>query len=269
MTSRNNFRVTISKTVWLVVLSCLLGVSSASAQSWHFGIGAGLKRANAEGDQGLNIDPVGPVLAEIDLDPDDFDDIIQTAIGFAGYATNGKWMVQYMLASIKMGGEPSGTLPDGSATFSSDISFDVTTGHLTVGYTVYRQGRLSVTPFVGMRYLKHDLGIDLSVATAPVTNFSRGVDHSWTDALIGAAFGVNLTPKVNWNTSFDAGFGGSNGTYNFTTAISWRFWKYMSIGPNFSFMAIDYENGEIGDSDWYLYDANEFGWGLGFAFHLK
>ncbi len=73
MISSNNFRVTTSKIVWLVVLSCLLGVSSASAQDWHFGIGTGLVRLNAEGDQGLNIGPVGPVLAKIDLDPDDFD----------------------------------------------------------------------------------------------------------------------------------------------------------------------------------------------------
>ncbi|TDI78500.1 MAG: hypothetical protein E2O79_11595 [Caldithrix sp.] len=28
---------------------------------------------------------------------------------------------------------------------------------------------------------------------------------------------VALSPKVNWSASFDAGFGGSNGTYNFTT----------------------------------------------------
>ena len=266
MTSSNNFRVTTSKIVWLVVLSCLLGVSSASAQDWHFGIGTGLKRANAEGDQGLHTNIAGPVLAEIDLDPDDFDDLIQTAIGGGGYATNGKWMVQFMIASIKMGGDPSGTLPDGITPFTADFSFDVTTGHLTVGYTAYRQGKIAVQPFVGLRYLKHELGADLTVGT---TAISRGVDHNWTDALIGTSLGVALTPKVHWNTSFDAGFGGSNGTFNFTTAISWRFWKYMSIGPNFSFMAIDFENGEIGDSDWYLYDANEFGWGASFMIHLK
>lgn len=269
MTGRKNFHAITGKVALMLVLFCLLGVSSLSAQDWHFGIGTGLKRANAEGDQGLNIAQVGPVLAEIDLDPDDFDDLIQTAIGFGGYATNGKWMVQYMLASIKMGGEPSGTLPDGSATFTSDLSFDVTTGHVTVGYTAYRHGRLSVQPFVGFRYLKHELGADVTVATAPPTAISRSIDHNWTDVLVGAAFGVALTPKVHWNTSFDAGFGGSNGTFNFTTAISWRFWKYMSIGPNFSFMAIDFENGEIGDSDWYLYDANEFGWGASFLIHLK
>ncbi len=178
-------------------------------------------------------------------------------------------MVQYFWASIKMGGEPSGTLPDGSATFTSDLSFDVTTGFLTLGYTAYRQGRLSVQPFVGFRYLKHELGADVTVATAPPTDISRSVDHNWTDVLVGAAFNVALSPKVHWSASFDAGFGGSNGTYNFATGISWRFWKYMSIGPNFSFMAIDFENGEIGDSDWYLYNANEFGWGASFMIHLK
>lgn len=269
MTSSNNLHTTVSKMALMVVLSCLLGVSSASAQDWHFGIGTGLVRMNAQGDQGLNIAGVGPILADVDLDPDDFDDLIQTAIGFGGYATNGKWMVQYMFASIKMGGEPSGTLPDGSATFTSDLSFDVTTGHLTVGYTAYSQGKLSVQPFIGVRYLKHELGADVTVATAPPTDISRSVDHNWTDVLVGTAINVALAPKVNWSTSFDAGFGGSNGTFKFATGISWRFWKYMSIGPTFSFMAIDFENGEIGDSDWYLYDANEFGWGASFMFHLK
>ncbi len=266
MNGNKNFHAITGKMALMLVLSCLLGVSSVGAQGWHFGIGTGLLRMNAEGHQGLNINPIGPVLAEIDLDPDDFDDLIDTAIGFGGYATNGKWMVKYSLASIKLVAEPSGTLPGGSA-FTSQFSFDITTGHLTVGYTAYNQGRLSVQPFIGVRYLKHELGADVTVATAPP--LSRSVDHNWTDVLVGAALNVALSPKVNWSASFDAGFGGSNGTYNFTTGISWRFWKYMSIGPNFSFMAVDFENGEMSDSDWYLYDTNEFGWGASFVFHLK
>ena len=184
MTGRKNFHAITGKVALMVVLFCVLGVSSASAQDWHFGIGTGLVRMNAQGDQGLNIAGVGPILADVDLDPDDFDDLIQTAIGFGGYATNGKWMVQYMLASIKMGGEPSGTLPGGAA-FTSDLSFDVTTGFLTLGYTAYRQGRLSIQPFVGMRYFKHELGADVSVATAPPTDISASVDHNWTDVLVG------------------------------------------------------------------------------------
>jgi len=269
MKGRKNLRAITGKMVLMLVLSCLLGVSSASAQGWHFGIGTGLKRANAQGDQGWNIPELGPVQLDIELDPDDFDDLIQTAIGFGGYATNGKWMVQFMLASIKMGDEPSGTLPNAGTTFTSDLSFDVTTGHVTVGYTAYRQNRIVVQPFVGLRYFKHELGADLTVATTPPTASSRGFDNNWTDVLVGAALNVALSSKVNWNTSFDAGFGGSNGTFNLTTGISWRFWRYMSIGPNFSFMAIDFENGERGDSDWYLYDANEFGVGANFMIHLK
>ncbi len=256
-----------SKMALMVVLSCLLGVSSASAQGWHFGIGTGLTRMNDQGDIGFHTDIAGPVLAEIDLDPDDFDDLIQTAIGGGGYATNGKWMVKFMLASIKLGDDPSGILPDGITPFTADFSFDMTVGHLTVGYTAYRQGRIVVQPFVGLRYIKHDFGVDLTVGTTPISRGGR--DHNWTDILIGTSFGVALTPKVHWNTSFDAGFGGSNGTFNFATGISWRFWKYMSIGPNFSFMAIDYENDDMGDTDWYFYDSNEFGWGASFLIHLK
>ena len=42
----------------------------------------------------------------------------------------------------------------------------------------------------------------------------------------------------------------------------------MSIGPNVSYTAIEYENGVAGDEDWYLYDANEFGGGISFLFHF-
>jgi hypothetical protein len=79
---------------------------------------------------------------------------------------------------------------------------------------------------------------------------------------------VVIAPKWSWSTNLDAGFGGSNGTFSLSTTVNWRFWKYMSAGPTFIFSAIDYENGEAGDSDWYLYDANEFGWGISVLGHF-
>jgi len=268
MTSSKKFRAITGKMALMVVLCCLLGVSSAGAQEWHFGIGTGLVRLNAKGDEGLNVGQFGPALFDVDLDPDDFSDVMESAIGFGGYITNGKLMIQYFFAQLKLGDDPSGTLQSGE-TASAEWSYDITGGGLTAGYTVYQGGRLAVQPYVGFRYIKHELGVDLTVATAPPTDISSSIDPNWTDVLVGAALDVALSSKLNWSTSFDAGFGGSNGTYSFTTGISWRFWKYMSIGPNFSFVAIDYENGEIGDSDWYLYDVNEFGVGASFLIHLK
>lgn len=251
-------------------LMLLVGATRVSAQSsWHAGIGTGLSRLNAEGDQGLNVGALGPVLAEVDLSPDDFNDLMQSAIGFGGYFTNGKWMVQYKLVQLKLGGEPSGTLQSG-ASYSAEWSFDITTGELKVGYTAYRhpQGKIALQPYGGVRYIKHEVGADLTVVAETTTNVSRGGDQNWTDVLLGTTVNVGLSPKVGWSTSFDVGFGGSNGTFSVATAVSWRPWKYLSLSPNAFFMAIDFENGEPGDTDWYLYDANEFGWGLSFLIHF-
>ncbi len=69
MIFNRNFGMTTMKTALMVALSCLLGASSVSAQKkWHFGIGTGLARLNAQGDQGLNVGQFGPVVIDVDLD---------------------------------------------------------------------------------------------------------------------------------------------------------------------------------------------------------
>ena len=269
MTGSNNFRVTTSKMVWIFVLSCLLGVSSATAQKkWHFGIGTGIMRLNIEGDQGFNLGQFGPVETEVDLDPDDISDLMESAIGGGGYATNGTWMVQASFLKLELAGEPGGTLPSG-ATFTSEVSFELTGGQLTVGHTVYRSGSGTVTvqPYVGVRYLKHEVGADLTSVGQDTTDVSSGFDQNWTDVLLGTSLNVALSKKIGWSTSFDAGFGGSNGTYKVATGISWRVWKFLALRPFAFYTAIDFENGEKGDADWYMYDANEFG--VGFSFLLN
>jgi hypothetical protein len=78
----------------MALVFCIFGSSPSSAQKWHFGLGTGLVRMNVEGDQGLNValGNTGPVQFAVDLSPDDFQDLMQSAIGGGGYATDGKWM---------------------------------------------------------------------------------------------------------------------------------------------------------------------------------
>ena len=64
-----------------------------------------------------------------------------------------------------------------------------------------------------MRYLQHELDADLAIIRETTTDVSRAVDHNWPDVLVGAALNCGLMPKVSWNASLDAGFGGSNGTF--------------------------------------------------------
>jgi hypothetical protein len=251
----------------------LLGVSNVNAKKWYVGLGTGFTFMNTQGDMGLNVGSFGPVKAEVDLDPSDFNDLMETGFGLGGYATDGTWMIKYAFGKLKLGGEPTGSLPAGvgGGTFAADFFFEITGAEVTVGYTAYRSKsmKFSFTPYAGTRYLKHELGAGLSITQgANTVAAERGIDNNWTDVLVGASIGYVMSPKWTWSASADAGFGGTEGTYSFKTGLSWKALKHLSVIPNFKYSAIEAVNGEMGDSDWYLYDANEFGAGLNIMYHF-
>lgn len=271
MNNNVKLRTSIKTTVLILFTVFLIDVPLASADDLYWGIGTGLVRQNAEGDQGLNINQFGPLIAPIDLSPDDFADITESAIGFGGYFTNGQWIVKYKLAKVKMGSDAKTTLAEGQ-TVKGDFFFDLTIGEITYGYTVWRSQnrKLSLTPYAGIKYLKHDLGVDLKVTEGTTTTNIKiaSAENNWTDFVIGTDFNVTFSPKLSLNSSVNAAFGGSEGIFSFNTGLSWRIWKIFSIGPTFSYSAIEVKNGKPGDTDFYIYDANEFGFGLSFLFHF-
>lgn len=265
----------------IVRVSCLAGMAlvlmggaPSYAQVWHFGLGTGFSFMNIEGDQGFNIINVGPVQYGVDLNPDQINDVLESAFGLAGYATDATWMVQYSFGHFVLGGESQTALPPevGGGTLDYDLAFEVTNAKMTLGRTVYRSQttKFRFTPYLGLRYLKHDISADFVVTQASIPNYIfRGRDWSWTDALIGVGIGYRIIPKLNWSAVGDAGFGGSNGTYYFTTSLTYSPTRHLSLGPNFSYTAIDYENGKKGDADWYIYKADQFGVGLVLAVNFN
>jgi len=257
---------TVTKIVLLTVCAVsLIGASSANAQKkWYFGIGSGFTLMNTKGDQGLNTVLSGPIESEIDMQPSDFNDFTESAFGFGGYATDGMWMITYSYVKLKLGDDPEEDLP-GGGTFTSEFFFETTAGEFTVGYVAMRSKNMKVsfTPYAGVRYIKHELVANLIVTQGPSTiQIMEEIDNNWTDLLLGTSFGIVVSRGVTWSIQADAGFGGSEGTYTFKTGLSWKPTKSLSLGPNFKYSAIEYENGEKGDSDWYFYDANEFGAGI-------
>lgn len=264
----HQFRTVCSAIVAAIAVFLIVGASPCQAQQkWHFGVGTGMTFMNIQGDQGGNIMGYGPATWEIDLDPDEFSDVMESGFGLAGLATDGKWMINYQFASITLGGESSAALPAaiGGGTFNYDLDFDVFNSKLSVGYTAYRSSnfKFAFTPYVGTRYIKHDINLDYSVTQGGTTTSDfRGRDYSWADFLLGTSISYQVGPRVGISASGDAGFGGSEGTFFFSGAMTIKPGKHFAFGPNFSYTAIDYENGEAGDPDWYLYDANEFGVGF-------
>lgn len=260
------------KSTFLALAFCAICTPQLNAQTapWFFGVGTGIARLNSEGDQGVHTNAFGPVQVEFDLAPEDFDDLMQTGFGLGGYATNGAWMLQASLGVLKLGDDPSATLP-GGLQVDSDLFFDIFSAEFTVGYTAYRSpgNGFALRPHLGTRFISHELGADLTITSGGVsTDISRKIEESWVDVLVGTTIDIKLSEKWGWSTVVDAGFGGSEGTYRASTALPWRFARHWSLSPNFSFMAIEYENGTRGDSDWYLYDSNEFSWGLAVMVHF-
>lgn len=242
-----------------VVVAMMASVATAE---WHYGLGTGLTLLNVEGDQGLNTRLVGPVQFDVDLAPDEFNDLIETAYGVGGYATDGQWVIRFTTGFLELRDGASTTLASG-VRVGAELYQEVTLGELSVGYTMHRTEKLSVTPYLGVRYTEHELGAELDITTAAGTSSAdRSVDHDWTDARVGVAVDVPLAEKWIWGSSVEAGFGGSDGTYQANTGVTWMFATHWATRVGFNYLAIDFEEGSRGDDDWYLYDADEFGWGL-------
>lgn len=259
------------KTSIISLALCAMFAPGLQAQApWFFGIGTGIGRLSSEGDQGFPTQLFGPVELAFDLSPDDVADLMKTAFGVGGYATNGTWMLQLSLGVLELGDEPSATLP-GGAQVSADLSFEVFSSEFSLGYTAYRSpaNGFAFRPHIGARLTRHTLAASLAITDGGnTTDVSRSIEESWTDFLVGTTFDIKLSDSVGWNTIVDAGFGGSDGTYRASTGLSWRAASWVSVGPKLSFMATDVELGSRGDADWYLYDANDFFWGLSVLFHF-
>lgn len=253
----------------LAVALCALGVPQLQAQSapWVFGLGTGLSALSTEGTMGFDTPTFGPIEGDYDLSPDEVRDFMETAFGFATMATNGNWTIRASFLTIELGGEPSGMLDAGFGGFdwAADAFFKITGGEVTVGRTVYRSAsnKFSFTPHVGARYSKHELGLDLTIEDGgPTVLTADFVDENWTDVLVGTSFDFHLSPKVTWSTTFNAGFGGSEGSYRAATSLAWSPWSHWVFAPNASFTSTEFENGARGDSDWYLYDSDDTTFGL-------
>ncbi|MBW2266217.1 MAG: hypothetical protein JRF28_08685, partial [Deltaproteobacteria bacterium] len=119
---------------------------------------------------------------DVDLDPDDLADVTESAIGLGGYATDGKWVIQFVVGKLEL--EEGASTGKGGATLTAKVGFDVTGAELTVGYPVYEIPALTLRAYTGARYTKHELDLSLT-ATGPLNGLSKSIDESWTDVLIG------------------------------------------------------------------------------------
>lgn len=250
----------------LLIMICLMAMSShsfaqAGDSEWKFGFGTGLFRLHIEGEAGFTTAIAGAQKFDVDLDPDDVSDLMETAFGIGGYATNGKLLIDYSISYLKL--EDKTSSQDGVVT-QAKLEYEASGAEVMIGYPVYKSSRGIIRLHGGLRYTKHDISSDMIIFGTPS---GKDLTHEWVDGLIGVSAVMPLGETITWNNRLNAGFGGSDGTYQAYSGLTWKFHKHWSATLFGKYTAVDFEDGNPGDKDWYLYDVDEYGLGLNILFH--
>lgn len=248
----------------VLTAAALLPMSAAHAQ-WKYGIGTGISAQKAKGTQGFTT-LAGPAEFDVDLAPSDFQEMAKSALGFGGYATNGTWMVQYSLGYLEL--EDEASTPVGASTVTTKVNFKISGGEATLGYLIHKSPSVAVYLDGGVRYTKHELDSAITVTGAINAQRTRQFSHDWTDLVIGTTISVPLSQQWMWTTRLNAAGGGSDGTYLAQTGANYAINKNWTVGVVGKYMKVKFEDGNRGDSDWYLYDADESSVGLSVLYNF-
>ena len=248
----------------VLTAAALLPMSAAHAQ-WKYGIGTGISAQKAKGTQGFTT-LAGPAEFDVDLDPSDFKDMAKSAFGFGGYATDGTWMVQYSLGYLEL--EDEASTPVGASTVTTKVNFKISGGEATLGYLIHKSPSVAVYLDGGVRYTKHELDSAITVTGAINAQRTRQFSHDWTDLVIGTTISVPLSQQWMWTTRLNAAGGGSDGTYLAQTGANYAINKNWTVGVVGKYMKVKFEDGNRGEPDWYLYDADESSVGLSVLYNF-
>jgi hypothetical protein len=246
-----------------LVFITVFTTQSVAQDEWRHGIGTGLFALNLDGDLGMHTNAFGPVQVEMDLDTSDISDYVKTAYGFGGFSAKGEWKFLYSLQYMELGDDVKGVTDPGGIAVKADATFTASGAEVAAVYNFAKTGKSAWGALGGIRYMKHEFESDVTIGAS---TFSRNFEHEWTDVIIGLTHDYLISKTMAWNTQIDAGFGESEGTASIKTGASWRLGDSWVTSFYGKYMANHLENGNKGDEDWYLYDVDEFGVGLGVVY---
>ncbi|MGB0344392.1 MAG: hypothetical protein ACPGGJ_03265 [Coraliomargarita sp.] len=235
----------MKKTTLLFFAAALAAVTSAQAE-WKYGIGAGVGAFDIDGDIALAANS-----GDFEYDTGD----MESAFALQGYAATGKWTFRTAVSSLEV---EANQTPE-AGVLLSDVNFKRLIWDLTAGYKWIEGGAWTISTYAGLRSVSHEV-------SSP--SFTGDFDNTWTDALLGASATYMLGQKWLWTSALEGGFGGSEGSFGASSGLTWKFGQHWSASAILSVTAAEYEEGDSGDADYYLYDANETKLGLGIMYHF-
>lgn len=240
------------KTTLTAGLLALMASTGAFASDWKYGIGTGLQSFSLDGDLGFAT-PLGGFIADIDLDNGDTSDLMDSAFGGAGFATNGTWTFQLAAGTV--------SLEDNDADLRA--KWDRTNVEFSAVYNFAETGNHRWGVLGGVRYTKHEW--EISSRNGAFADVKP--DDDWTDFIIGLTHAVPFAEKWSWTNRIDAGFGDTEEAYQFVTAINWQPYENWVFNLNGKYVSTEFgDKSDINKNDFYYYDVDEPSIGLGFMY---
>jgi hypothetical protein len=102
----------------------------------------------------------------------------------------------------------------------------------------HQPGAVALDAYVGARYWRTDLSLNINLPGAPPVipprQFSGSSVDDWVEPLIGARFGLGLTPK--WGMGINGNIGGfgigdaADFTWTLSLMFNWQFARHWSLG---------------------------------------
>ncbi len=243
----------------LGLISGCLFAGTASADDWQFGVTLGLQALNVEGDVGIDT-LSGPVTTDLDLDYDDIDNAMEDAFGLSGFAQKGQGKINFAFGVLELVGDVHSDGPIIGSNLDAELSFKTSAADINFEY-LFENSPFSV--YAGLRYTEHEIDFEL---TTLILSIDREIEEDWLDFYVGLGYALPIAENIVWSTKVDAGAGGSDGSYTVKTGLNWKFCEQWIASFNGKWYSVDFEHGSEGDSDWYLYDNEEFGLGMAITY---
>lgn len=233
-----------------LAFTLILGPGAEAQDEWKFGIGTGFTSFSLDGDIGFATAGGGAIF-EVDLDNSDTSDLLESGFGLGGFAAKGKWRILFQAGTATLEDDDGGL----------EAEWDRTLFEVAGVYNFAKTGNHSWGALFGVRNIGHDWEF-----TTPTESLE--VDEDWTDGLIGITHAVPFAEgKWSWANRLDGGFGDSEGSFLFITAINWHATEHWSFNLNIKQHSIEFgDEDDIADADFYLYDVDEPGVGIGFLY---
>jgi hypothetical protein len=265
------FRMRRSSLSLLMGIACssMTSIASADAGGWHYGVGTGFSSFSVNGDVGVPVTvkgnvPAGAVpptgiVADVDLNNKETSDLLDSAVGLTAFAANEDWSLTASFNKL--------SLKDQDSRF--DAEWDKTQAEFIVAYNFARVSCNTFALQLGARYVEHDWSAD--VGRIPVTGgtvrMSSDVDDHWTDVVVGIMHTRPLAKGWVWRNVANYGLGGSEGTVLAQTSVIWKPLEHWAFNASARYLSTEYgDKGDLGDSDFYYYKADEPAVGLGVNF---